>query len=184
MMFPHLSIVQWIGWSLFLIFSVGIILFSRRSLIDPRHYGFYRFFAFEALLGIVFLNIRIWFEDPFSPHHILSWVLLILALAIAIHSFRLLKREGLPAGQIEQTTRLVSQGAYRYIRHPLYTSLILFGWGIYLKHPLPLTTTLIFTTCGLLAATAIVEEQQNLKKFGEEYRQYMEKTKRFIPFLF
>jgi protein-S-isoprenylcysteine O-methyltransferase Ste14 len=36
---------------------------------------------------------------------------------------------------IEKTTILVTTGAYRYIRHPLYSSLLFLAWGIFFKAP-------------------------------------------------
>jgi protein-S-isoprenylcysteine O-methyltransferase Ste14 len=175
---------QLIGWPLFILLSLGLAWYSRKSLFNPRHFWFYRFFAFESLMGVFFLTFRSWLNDPFAPHQVLSWVLVFLAVVVAAYSLALLKWQGLPSGHFEQTTRLVTKGIYQYIRHPLYTALILLGWGVFLKNPLQYTTPLIFTACGLLAATAIVEEQQNVKKFGDEYRRYMEKSKRFIPFVF
>jgi protein-S-isoprenylcysteine O-methyltransferase Ste14 len=183
-LFQNPSLEQWIGWPVFILVTIGMVYIFRKNLSDPRHFSFYRFLAFETLIAILFLNIRSWMLDPFSPHHLLSWVLLFLAAAVAANSLILLKREGQPVGNIVHTTRMVSTGIYKYIRHPLYTSLILLAWAIYLKNPRPLSTTLIFTACGLLAATAIVEEQQNIEKFGEAYRLYMDKTRRFLPFVF
>ena len=37
--------------------------------------------------------------------------------------------------EIEKTTELVTVGAYRYIRHPLYSSLLFLAWGAFFKHP-------------------------------------------------
>ncbi len=37
--------------------------------------------------------------------------------------------------KFEKTTELVTTGIFKYIRHPLYSSLIFLTWGIYFKHP-------------------------------------------------
>ena len=37
--------------------------------------------------------------------------------------------------KFEKTTELVTSGIFKYIRHPLYSSLIFLTWGIYFKHP-------------------------------------------------
>jgi hypothetical protein len=44
-------------WIVFLVFSAGIVLLSWRSLRDRRSHGFYRFFAFEAILALILLNL-------------------------------------------------------------------------------------------------------------------------------
>ena len=84
----------------------------------------------------------------------------------------------------ENTARLVSDGIYRYVRHPMYTSLLLLAWGAALKHlaPAALAGALICTV--LLVITAKVEERESLAFFGAGYSRYVRHTKMFIPFLF
>ncbi len=79
---------------------------------------------------------------------------------------------------------IVRRGAYRYIRHPLYLSLILFAIGAYLKSPAWLSTCLLGVAVGSLWVTSRVEERENLSRFGESYRDYMRSTKGLVPFLF
>lgn len=164
--------------------SVGILLFSWSSLRSPRLHGFFRFFAFESLLGIILLNLECWFRDPFSALQVVSWVLLASSLLLAVHGFYLLRVIGKPEGNFENTTTLVTLGAYRYIRHPLYASLLFLGWGAFFKDPSLPGGALALAISGFLTAAAKVEEAENLQKFGAEYAGYMKTTRMFIPFLF
>jgi protein-S-isoprenylcysteine O-methyltransferase Ste14 len=176
----------------FLLGTVGIAFVSRASLAVPGSHGFYRFFAWEAILGLALLNIDIWFRDPFSWHQLVSWPLLILSGVLAIVGVRLLKQRGAPDAQrddvplvaFEKTTTLVTTGAYRYIRHPLYSSLLFLAWGIFFKAPSWLGGLLAATATLALVATARVEETENIRFFGQAYREYMKQTRMFIPFLF
>jgi protein-S-isoprenylcysteine O-methyltransferase Ste14 len=79
---------------------------------------------------------------------------------------------------------LITSGVYKYIRHPLYTSLILFSLGAFLKDPSLLGTGLVITTVIGVYLTARIEEGHNLERFGESYQDYMDATKRFIPKIF
>jgi protein-S-isoprenylcysteine O-methyltransferase Ste14 len=151
---------------------------------DPHSHGFFRFFAFESILALILLNLEHWFRDPFSPLQIVSWLLLLSSLILAVHGFYLLRRIGRPEGGIENTTTLVRLGAYQYIRHPLYSSLLLLGWGAFLKNPSLLGGILVMATSAFLIATARVEEVECLRKFGAEYAGYMRTTRMFIPFVF
>lgn len=157
---------------------------SRRSLRDPGAHGFYRFFAFEAIVALIALNLPYWFRKPLSPRQLVSWPLLAGSAGLAVHGFRLLRVIGRPAGDFEQTTRLVRQGAYRVIRHPLYASLLLLAWGAYLKKPSAAGAALAAGASAALAATAKVEERENLARFGDEYARYMQETRMFVPGLF
>lgn len=169
---------------IFAVVSGGIVFVSWPSLRDRRSHGFFRFFAFEFILVLILLNLEHWFSDPFSVLQILSWALLLSSLVLAVHGFYLLRKVGRPKGGIEDTTTLVLLGAYRYIRHPLYASLLLLAWGVFFKDPSLLGAILVLVTSAFLIATARVEEAENLHKFGGDYAEYMKTTRMFIPFLF
>jgi protein-S-isoprenylcysteine O-methyltransferase Ste14 len=169
---------------IFLLVSAAIVAFSWRSLGNPKSHGFYRFFAFELILALVLINADVWFRNPISPQQLFSWLLLLASLRLAAHGFYLLRVVGLPLGDFENTTQLVTEGAYRYIRHPLYGSLLLFAWGALAKKPSWLGLLLAVGTSVALFMAAKVEEAENLARFGREYSDYMKSTKRFVPFLF
>ncbi len=176
----------------FIAASIGFAWVSRASLRDFRSHGFYRFFAWEAILALVLLNLDYWFDAPFSLHQMISWPLLIISLFWAFQGFRLLGVVNKSAGQrsdpalldFEKTTDLVTVGAYRYIRHPLYSSLLFLAWGAFFKHPSWVGVPLALIATFFLTITARVEEAENIRFFGPTYQNYMKQTKLFIPFLF
>ncbi len=168
---------------IFAIMSAGIVFLSWKSLRRPHSHGFFRFFAFESILALILLNAKHWFREPFSALQVVSWLLLLSSLAMAVHGFYLLRVSGKPATGIENTTVLVRWGAYKYIRHPLYSSLLLLALGALFKGPSVFSTITILIASAFLVATAKAEEAENLEKFGAEYADYMKTTKMFIPFL-
>jgi protein-S-isoprenylcysteine O-methyltransferase Ste14 len=135
------------------------------------------------MLILILLNSEHWFREPFSVCQVFSWLLLLSSLILAIHGFHLLRVAGRPEGGIENTSVLIKRGAYRYIRHPLYGSLLLFGWGVFLKEPSFFSAIVTAAASMFLVVTAKVEEGENIQKFGGEYVTYMKETKMFIPFL-
>ncbi len=177
-------------WLVFAIGSVPILWVSRGSLRGRDAHGFYRFFAFEAILALIALNAALWFADPFAPRQIVAWALLLASLALAVHGFYLLRRLGRPDNSIadptrlgiETTTCLVRLGAYRFIRHPLYASLLALAWGAFLKGPSLPAAALVVAATAAIYLTARVEEQENLRNFGAAYADYMRETWMFIPF--
>lgn len=175
-------------------FAIGTVLLayiSRRSLQLPRSHGFYRFFAWESILGLILLNISRWETTPFAPHQLISWTLLFLSVFLVAHGVRLLQVVGRPNEErtdnellpFEKTTRLVTVGVYKYIRHPLYASLLFLAWGAFLKDITMPSLFLAVTASLFLLLTAKSDESECLRHFGSEYRVYMQKTKMFIPFL-
>ena len=179
-------------WIAFAIGSAGLIYVSRASLRNPRSHGFFRFFAWEAILGLFLLNAEYWFANPFSWYQCIAWVLLFACIVPVVWGTVLLKQAGRPAGKreaepnllaFEKTTRLVTSGIYRYIRHPLYSSLLLLAWGIFFKLPsLAGGALAVFATLSLVL-TARADEAECVRFFGLQYEAYMKTTRRFIPFI-
>lgn len=180
------------SWAVFLLGSVGIIFISRKSLLRPGSHGFYRFFAWESLLALFARNLNGWFRDAFAPHQLVSWLLLVISLALVIAGVKLLRGRGrLDVARsdpallgMEKTASLVTSGLYRYIRHPMYSSLLFLGWGMFFKSPSVIDGGLALLCMLFLIATARVEERENLDYFGETYAAYMRHSKRFIPFVY
>jgi protein-S-isoprenylcysteine O-methyltransferase Ste14 len=77
----------------------------------------------------------------------------------------------------------VTEGIYSAIRHPLYSSLLFLDWGIFFKSPSLRGGLIALVASVFLRATAKVEERENLRTFGEAYREYKARTKMFVPFL-
>ncbi len=182
--------MQIILWSLGAAF---IAYLSRRSLAQSGSHGFYRFFAWEAILALASLSLPRWFDNPSALHQIISWILLLVSIIPLFLGIYLLREQGESHGQIEgsvnfafeNTTQLVTTGVYSSIRHPLYASLLYLAWGIYAKDPRSLMGLILAVVASLfLYFTASVEEEENVHSFGPEYEEYMKKTKRFIPHLF
>lgn len=172
--------------------TVGILWVSRSSLRNFQHHGFYRFFSWEVILILFLVNMDYWFVDPFNLRQLFSWVLLLLSLVLITSGVLTFRRFGKVDQErvdpslvgIEKTTTLVTQGIYRYIRHPFYSSLLFLGWGIFLKQVSWFSITLAIVNSVLLLITAKKEEAENIQFFGEKYEGYMAGTKRFIPFIF
>jgi protein-S-isoprenylcysteine O-methyltransferase Ste14 len=176
----------------FLLGTICLATVSRASLARPLSHGFYRFFAWEAILALVSLNIGVWFRDPFSWPQLISWSLLAISAFLVIAGVRQLWQRGQPDARrddvslmaFEKTTALVTTGIYRTIRHPLYSSLLFLAWGVFFKAPSWLGGLLSLAAALFLVATARAEEAENLRFFGEAYREYVKQTRMFIPFLF
>ncbi len=180
-------------YAVFLIGSLGLIYLSRQSLTRPRSHGFYRFFAWELILALFLLNVSGWFSDWLAWHQLISWVLLIVCIVPLVYGVQALRKRGSPDRAqrseaellaFERTTRLVTDGIYRYIRHPLYSSLFLLSWGIFFKSPSWIGLALAAGASAFLVATARADETECIDCFGSEYRQYMRHTRMFIPYIF
>lgn len=175
---------------IFGVLSLPVIFISWRTLFSIRHHGFYRFLSWECILWLAAANYRYWFKNPFSAIQIIAWIFLIISGYLILAGVIKMRREGHARAreekqlyQFEQTTNLVDSGIFRYIRHPLYSSLLFLTWGILLKHiTLELLIISLLSTL-FLFLTAYFDEKECIRYFGEPYKSYMKKTRRFIPWL-
>ena len=178
-----------------LVVFVGVTLIlayvSRGSLPRPGSHGFYRFFAWESMLGLYVLDMPAWDADTHPVCQTIAGASFSIALLLALGGFAQLLLSGAPdPGRndapmlpFEKTTTLVTTGIYRYIRHPIYSSLLFLCWGFFFKQPAAVNGVLAVTASALLIVTARVEENENIRYFGEAYRDYMKRTRMFLPFL-
>jgi protein-S-isoprenylcysteine O-methyltransferase Ste14 len=177
----------------FVVGSAALVYVSRASLRSPRSHGFYRFFAWEFILALFLLNVEGWFNEPLAWHQLISWFLLIACIAPLVFGVRALTGRGKPADRregdesllaFEKTTALVTTGVYRYIRHPLYSSLLFLAWGIFFKDPSWPGGLLALAATAALVATARADEAECIRFFGTPYQEFMKHTRMFVPFLF
>ena len=155
-------------------------------------HGFYRFFVFEGILSLVCLNLPFWFLNPLSCIQLISWGFFGVSVTLVVHGLYQLKTQG-GAKRInalaenfafENTTNLVVTGVYKYIRHPMYSSLFFLAWGIFLKRISLFSVGLLVLVCVCLLATAKIEETENCAYFGPAYTEYMKFSRMFIPKIF
>jgi len=180
---------------LFAVLTALLAFVSRGPLGVPGSHGFYRFFGWEGMLALLLLNfggVGPWFADAFSLRQLISWVLLFGSLVPALLGAHELLRRGAVSRHrddaalfdFEKTTRLVTTGVYRWIRHPLYASLLMLTWGVFWKRPSWVGCALAAAASAFLVATAQAEEAENVRYFGDAYRDYRRATRMFIPGLF
>ena len=181
------------NWIVFSFLTLFLIYISRASLRAPRSHGFYRFFAWEFMLALFLLNVKFWFQNPFAWYQLIAWTLLFASLIPVGFGVSALRSRGKPTANresdpsllaFEKTTILVTSGIYKYIRHPLYSSLFLLTWGFFFKHFSVTGIVLAVTATVFLVFTAKADERECIQFFGPAYNDYMKKTKMFIPYLF
>jgi protein-S-isoprenylcysteine O-methyltransferase Ste14 len=76
---------------------------------------------------------------------------------------------------------LVTHGPYRWVRHPFYDSAGLFVLGVALTAANWFLLLLGAMLMGLFVIRTRTEEENLVARFGASYREYMERTGRFVP---
>ena len=84
--------------------------------------------------------------------------------------------------EIKENSRLIKNGAYKYIRHPMYFSVFLMMGGVVLTEINVINIFCYMVLVIVLYLKASKEEKLWSEKL-EEYKQYKKNTKMFIPFI-
>ena len=84
--------------------------------------------------------------------------------------------------EVREKHRLVTQGLYRRVRHPMYLALLLYSAGQALVLPNYVAGLSYGVAMALLVALRVgPEERMMLEEFGKAYEDHMARTKRLVP---
>ena len=84
--------------------------------------------------------------------------------------------------EVRERHQLITGGVYRWVRHPMYTALLLYAIGQALVIPNWVAGPSYLVPIGILCLFRVgAEERMMLDQFGDEYAEYVARTKRFVP---
>jgi len=114
-----------------------------------------------------------------SPYVIIAQI---LAIALSVWTRRSFGAGQFRVGADPAEGALLTSGAYKFIRHPMFAAALLFLWASILGH-WSLTNVVIGLVVTGFIAVRIITEEQLLRTHYPEYIEYSKKTKRIIPYL-
>ena len=151
----------------------------------------------KILLGLVFLGMVILpliymatsllsFVDYYLPEslQIMGLLLIVPMLWLFYRSHKDLGQNWSATLEIREGHNIVDSGVYKYIRHPMYSAILLLViiQALLLNNYIAGLSGLI--SFGLLYFFRVKkEEKMMLLEFGTDYEKYMKRTKRIIPFI-
>lgn len=147
---------------------------KQRGKIDPHN----KAVLLAAVLGMSLFLPSWFFFCPLDPWRVslpaaVSTLGLIMALAGAA-----LALAGLIALRgVENIDHLVTDGLFKYLRHPMYTGFILWIAGWVLRWGAGMSLIAGAVSIGCVLWWARLEEEKLIEVYGEEYREYRKKVK-------
>jgi protein-S-isoprenylcysteine O-methyltransferase Ste14 len=120
--------------------------------------------------------------DPNSVAAIIGVIICVAGVALAVGARAYLGRNwGMPMS-LREGHELVTSGPYAYIRHPIYSGILLLTLGSAIAvNPAWLAPFVLFLLYFVQAAR--MEERDMTKQFPDVYPAYQRRTKMLIPFL-
>jgi protein-S-isoprenylcysteine O-methyltransferase Ste14 len=110
--------------------------------------------------------------------------LYVLGMVWVAWCFLTLGKQHSPEVTIQQNHELVTDGPYRWLRHPMYLGLTVFPMGVGLVFGSWIGTALPLLLVGLFMWRVRDEEKLLSQEFGERWEAYCQRTWRFIPYLY
>lgn len=130
----------------------------------------------------------VWVGDSFFLHlttslsnHVPLAIRLTVLILSLIAALSLFKSGHVAVSGDQRPSRIISSGAFRYVRHPLYLASILTYFGLAVSTCSLLALVLFVAICFFHNYLASYEEKIMVSKFGEEYAKYMKRTGRWLP---
>jgi protein-S-isoprenylcysteine O-methyltransferase Ste14 len=163
-----------------------MLTFPRSAARKLAAYGA-RIFAFRLVLGLIVAAIGIELLVPTPPFaegyralHLCGVLLVVIGLSIRAWGAAS-AGDHTRSASIE-AAQLVTEGAFAYVRNPIYAGSILLGIGMSCLISDPLAFALTAMTFALLYFGIIPAEERFLRKeFGSQYEAYCDSVPRLIP---
>jgi len=192
-MLPHFDFYVIAGF--FGLYLIWQLIFELWIYQDPNDYVVedddkksYLYLQISFMLALLFATID-FVENHYTRNQ--SWEPLVIYVGFALFvlscivrwwGFASIGRYFNARVSVYKEHKLITSGAYGRIRHPLYLGsllsfiaipLVFNSWGAML--------IVALTTIPALIYRVVIEEEFLLQHFGNEYKEYMKKTKRLIP---
>jgi len=187
-----LKLIFWC-WDIFILFWLLNMFSNKRTLTRQSAgsrllYTVPFFLAFWLLFGAVFRHRQHPFALVILPHslglNIISLMVTVLGLSLAIWARVVLGTNWSGTVTYKENHELVMRGPYAYVRHPIYSAMLLMFLG---------TVLAIGTLGGLLGFPLLfvsfwikyrLEEALMIEHFGNQYLAYMKRVNALFPFVF
>jgi len=179
--------ILWLGWLAYWFVAARDVKATRRH--EPRltrllHIAL---IVLAALLLAFRIDALAWLDERFLPPTMIAYwlglVMLAAGIAIAVWARRYLGRNWSGTVTVKQDHKLVRSGPYRFVRHPIYTGLLLAILG---------TAVAIGEWRGLIAFALIIagfllkirtEERFMSETFADAYARYRAEVPALVPFI-
>jgi protein-S-isoprenylcysteine O-methyltransferase Ste14 len=192
----HITIAQTIYWSglLWLLICavwLGSLPFVKRTI--HRQSGSSRWpqtALFIVGLYLIFRSLptSTWLDQPVLtvtvPIALAGFCIVLCGVGFSIWARVILGENWSGTPSIKQDHALIQRGPYRFVRHPIYTGLLIALLGSALQHSLLRSFLGVIICTVALWLKIAVEEQFMVHLFGDQYLRYRKNVSALIPFFF
>ena len=180
-----ITITIWVFSDLYLVFFRNKKNKAEKSEKKSKYIVF--ILVLSAIFGAQYIDptTREVFDQSFNLVRYLSIPLIITGMTVRLIAVIQLGKSFSGNLGVEGKEKLYTDGIYKKIRHPSYLGLLISFSGIAVAfyHPVSSSMVILFALIAFLYRIS-VEEKILKKEFGQKYIDYIEKTKKLIPYIY
>lgn len=181
-----LAVLLLIDTGVRLYYQRGHKKFERTLVKHEQREKFLYYLVSLGLIPILFYLLTYWIDTFRLPFP--AWVrwlgagLFFAGDLLFVWSHRELGRNWSPVLEIRKEHTLVTNGPYKFIRHPMYAAIFIIGIGIsFLSSNWIVALSYMLPVICMYLIRIADEEKMMIDQFGDEYREHMTRTGRLIP---
>lgn len=159
---------------------------KNKSKIPKKSWRYYLFSVMylPILLIQIVLTIFFFYEIQSVALILIGIILISFFFIFGWLPIHTLKIKGEAEGKsFAETTKLVKSGLYRYSRHPQFLSWVFLSLGLSCLSQYSITAILSLLVIFFVYLDALVQDTYLIEKFGQKYKDYMEKVPRMNPLM-
>lgn len=175
-------ILFWITITIWVFSDLYLVFFRNNKNKAEKSEKKSKYIVFILVLSAIFGAQYI---DPTTMVRYLSIPLIITGMTVRLIAVIQLGKSFSGNLGVEGKEKLYTDGIYKKIRHPSYLGLLISFSGIAVAfyHPVSSSMVILFALIAFLYRIS-VEEKILKKEFGQKYIDYIEKTKKLIPYIY
>lgn len=141
----------------------------------PPHYFL---LSIVLMIAVATLVGRGWLNSAWTYLGVLP---MLLGLVLAVHASRQFSRAGTNIIPLSKSTALVTDGAFRWTRNPMYTGMILFLCGLAMLLDSAWNWLLVLAFVAIIRQRFVVKEEALMAEtFGDDYLAYCGTVRRWL----
>lgn len=190
--FVPIIIICWLIFFGYWRYSAKSVKSTQETKID---FSQNKLWLYGSRFTIAFLSIECFRLIPIFPFTtvlfsqtktllIIGAAITVIGLLIAIWARKLLADNWSSNVEIKKQHQLITSGVYKFIRHPIYSGLLLMAFGTFLASATISSLLLFLILFFFMIYKLTNEEKLLLEHFPTEYFQYKKHTKALIPFIY
>jgi protein-S-isoprenylcysteine O-methyltransferase Ste14 len=149
-----------------------------QALISRKYYSYILVLTQFSLIGVLAINSNL------RNSNILFIIIILLGINLGIWALIVMRKSKIRiTPEVAKDAKLIKDGPYKFVRHPMYTAVLCASLGMLFSNPSIISLISYFLLMIILSIKISCEEKLLLQYFPD-YKVYIKTTHKLIPFIY